>query len=126
MHPYKRSARVSDLIKEEVADIIMHKLRDPRLGFITITDAKVSDDLRHAKIYVSIFEDAKQEESLKVLTSSAGFIRSELGKRLKMKFIPELIFKFDSSIAYGAKIDKILSEIQALKIASNNNEEDII
>jgi len=125
MHPYKRSARVSDLIKEEVADIIMHKLKDPRLGFITITGAKVSDDLRHAKIYVSIFEDTKKNESLKVLISSAKFIRSELGKRLKIKFIPELTFKFDTSIEYGARIDRMLNEIQS-SATKTKDEEDII
>ena len=94
MHPYKRSARIGDLIKEEVADIIMHKLKDPRLGFITVTDARVSDDLKHAKIYISVLESAKKDETLKILTSSAGFIRSELAKRGKIKFIPPLFFKF--------------------------------
>jgi len=113
MHPYKRSSRVGDLIREEVADIIMHKLKDPRLGFITVTGARVSDDLRHARIYVSVFEDVKKNETLKILTSSARFIRSELGKRVKIKFIPELIFKFDESIEYGAKIDEILKGLKS-------------
>ncbi|HCC68426.1 MAG TPA: 30S ribosome-binding factor RbfA [Nitrospiraceae bacterium] len=112
MHPYKRSARVGDLIREEIADIIMHRLKDPRIGFITVTGADVSDDLRHAKVYVSILEDAKREETLQILISSARFIRGELGRRIKMKILPELIFKLDNSIEYGAKIDRILKEIK--------------
>jgi ribosome-binding factor A len=122
MHPYKRSARVGDLIREEVADIIMHKLKDPRLGFITVTGAQVTTDLRHARVYVSIYEETKQKESLKILNSSARFIRNELGKRLKMKFIPDLAFKLDESIQYGAKIDRILEDIKPLTEPSDDNE----
>lgn len=122
MHPYKRSARVKDLIREEVADIIMHKLKDPRLGFVTVTDAQVSDDLRHARIYMSVFEEEKKEASLKVLNSSARFIRNELGKRIKIKFIPDLTFKLDESITYGAKIDQLLEDIKPGKDSSENDE----
>lgn len=122
MHPYKRSARVGDLIREEVADIIMHKLRDPRLGFITVTEAWISDDLRHARVYVSVLEDAKKNETLKILASSARFIRSELSKRVKIKFIPKLVFKLDKSIEYGAKMDKILNEIKSSTYPSENDE----
>ncbi|GBE38925.1 MAG TPA: 30S ribosome-binding factor RbfA [Nitrospirae bacterium] len=122
MHPYKRSARVSDLIRQETADIIMRKLKDPRLGFITVTEADVSDDLRHARVYVSVLEDAKKAETLKILSSSAKFIRGELGKRIKMKFIPSLAFKLDSSIEYGSKIDRIFDKIRSTKEGSGNNE----
>lgn len=115
MHPYKRSLRVGDLIREEVADIIMHKIRDPRLGFVTVTEVKASDDLKHAQVYVSVFEDAKRAKTHKILKSSAKFIRSELAKRVKIKFIPELIFKLDESIEYGAKIEKMLNEIKSSK-----------
>ncbi len=121
MHPYKRSARVKDLIREEVADIIMHRLKDPRLGFITVTEAWTSDDLRHARVYVSVLEETKKDESLRILMSSARFIRSELSKRLKMKFVPELSFKLDKAIEYGAKIDRILDEI---KSSGNPSEDD--
>ncbi|HDK16674.1 MAG TPA: 30S ribosome-binding factor RbfA [Nitrospirae bacterium] len=122
MHPYKRSARVSDLIRQETADIIMRKLKDPSLGFITVTEADVSDDLRHARVYVSVLEDAKKAETLKILSSSAKFIRGELGKRIKMKFIPSLAFKLDSSIEYGSKIDRIFDKIRSTKEGSGNNE----
>lgn len=122
MHPYKRSVRVSDLIKEEVADIIMNRLKDPRLGFITVTEARVSNDLRHAKIFFSVLEDDKKDESLKILTSSARFIRSELAKKVRIKFIPDIVFKIDESIEYGAKINKILSNIKSSTPSSHNDE----
>lgn len=122
MHPYKRSLRVGDLIKEEVADIIMHKIRDPRLGFVTVTAVKASDDLKHAQVYVSVLEDAKRAKTHKILKSSAKFIRSELAKRIKIKFIPALIFKLDESIEYGAKIEKMLNEIKSSKTPESNPE----
>lgn len=113
MHPYKRSVRVSDLIKEEVAQIIMQRLKDPRIGFVTVTGVNVSEDLRHAKVYVSVLEDAKQDKTLKILNSSAPFIRGELAGRVRIKFIPQLVFKLDESIEYGAKIERILTEIKS-------------
>ncbi len=122
MHPYKRSARVGDLIRQEVADIIMHKLRDPRVGFITVTEAEVSDDLRHAMVHVSVLEETKKDKTLKILRSSSKFIRNELGKRIQMKFLPKLIFKLDKSIEYGAKMDKILSGLNTSELESGDNE----
>ncbi len=122
MHPYKRSLRVGDLIREEVADIIMHKIRDPRLGFVTVTAVKASDDLKHAQVYVSVLEDAKRVKTHKILKSSAKFIRSELAKRVKIKFIPELIFKLDESIEYGAKIEKMLNKIKSSKTPESDPE----
>lgn len=113
MHPYKRSERVGDLIREEIAKIIMHDLNNPRIGFVTVTGVDVSNDLRHAKVYVSILEETKQDETIKILNSSAKFIRGELSTKIRMKFIPELIFKLDESIEYGAKIDRILNEIKS-------------
>jgi len=113
MHPYKRSVRVSDLIKEEVAQIIIHRLKDPRIGFVTVTGVNVSEDLRHAKVYVSVLDDTKQDETLKILNSSAKFIRGELAGRVRTKFIPQLVFKLDESIEYGAKIERILTEIKS-------------
>ena len=123
MRPYKRSSRVSDLIKEEVADIIMHKLRDPRLGFITVTGVSVSNDLRHAKVYVSILEDVKRDETLKILVSSAGFIRSELGRKIRMKFLPELVFKLDRSIEHSARISRLLEEAKKSTTSKEDGED---
>ena len=112
MHPFKRSARVGDSIRKETADIIMHKLRDPRLGFVTVTGAKVSDDLRHATVFISVFEDKKLDLTMKVLKSSVSFVRTELSRTLKMRFIPEIHFEVDEAVMYGRKIDSLLDEVK--------------
>lgn len=112
MLPYKRSQRVSDLIREEVADIVMYKLKDPRIGFVTVTGAEMTADLKLARIFVSVLKEEERDVTLEVLNSSRSFIRGALSKRLKMKFIPELEFRLDTSIEYGSKIDKLLREIR--------------
>ena len=112
MLPYKRSQRVSDLLREEVADIIFHKLKDPRLGFITVTGADVTDDLKIAVVYVSVLKEEEKKPTLDILNAAKNFIRSELTKRLRMKFIPSIEFKLDPSVEYGSKIDKLLDEIK--------------
>jgi ribosome-binding factor A len=112
MLPYKRSDRVSDLIREEVADIIMYKLKDPRIGFVTVTGVDLSPDLKLAKVYVSILKEDERAQTLDILNSSRHFIRSLLTKRLKMKIIPTIEFRLDTSIEYGFKIDKLLKEIK--------------
>lgn len=112
MLPYKRSQRVGDLIREEVADIIMYKLKDPRLGFITVTGVEMTADLKLARVFVSILKEEDREVSMEVLNASKPFMRSVLTRRLKMKFIPTLEFRLDSSIDYGFKIDRLLKEIK--------------
>jgi ribosome-binding factor A len=111
MLPYKRSQRVSDLIREEIADIIMYRLKDPRIGFITVTGVDMSADLKFAKVFVSILKEEERDQTLEILNSAKKFMRSILSKRLKMKFIPNIEFKLDTSIEYGYKIDKLLKEI---------------
>ncbi|MBI5190220.1 MAG: 30S ribosome-binding factor RbfA [Nitrospirae bacterium] len=102
---FKRADRVGDLIRSELADILLKRLKDPRVGFVTIIDVKVSDDLKHAKVFVSLIgDDAEKKETLKGLRSAAHFIRGELGKRMKMRYTPELFFTIDDSIERGAKI----------------------
>jgi ribosome-binding factor A len=112
MLPYKRSQRVSDLLREEIADIVMYKLKDPRIGFITVTGVDLTDDLKIAIVYISVLREEEKEITLEILNSAKSFIRSELSKRLKMKFIPTIDFRLDSSIEYGSKIEKLLKEIR--------------
>ena len=112
MLPYKRSQRVSDLIREEIAEIIMYKLKDPRIGFVTVTGVDLSPDLKNARVFVSILKEDERDLTLEILNAAKTFIRSILAKRLKMKFIPVVEFKIDSSIEYGYKIDRLLKEIK--------------
>jgi len=111
---FKRSERVSDQMKHEIADILMRKIKDPRVGFVTVIDVELADDLKNAKVFVSVYGGDKQE-SLKGLKSATPFIRSELGRRLRMKFIPELLFRYDSTIERGAHIMELLRSIEEEK-----------
>src|SRR3989337_4504913 len=110
MIPYKRSERVRDLLREEIADIIIYRLKDPRIGFITVTGVDVTDDIKMARVYVSVFRDEERKTTLEILNSAKSFIRSELSKRLRMKFIPSIEFRLDTSIEYGNKIERLLKE----------------
>lgn len=109
---YKRSDKVAEAIHELVSGLLVKGLKDPRIGFVTITGVKVSDDIRHATIYYTVMgdEDARKS-SLVGLKSAVGFIRKELGRELRLRFSPELVFKYDDSIEYGNRIDMILREI---------------
>lgn len=108
---YKRAVRVADQMKQEIADILMRKIKDPRIGFVTVTDVELSDDLRNAKVFVSIYGGDK-EETFKGLNSAATFIRSELGRRMTMRCIPEILFRFDDTVERGAHIMELLHEIE--------------
>lgn len=112
MHPYKRSQRLSILLKEEVADIILHKIKDPRIGFITVTDVELSDDLRLAKVFISVLKDEDREISIQILNEAKGFVRGEIAKRLRIKIIPTFEFLYDESIERGFRIDKLLKDIK--------------
>ena len=108
-----RQERVKELLKTEISEILMRDLKDPRLGFVTIIDAEVSKDLQHAKVYVSVLGDEKQkQESLAVLQHAAGHIRAEFGRRAFMKTIPEISFKLDTSVEYGARIFELLQQVK--------------
>jgi ribosome-binding factor A len=108
---FKRSVRVGDQMKQEIADILMRKIKDPRVGFVTVTDVELSDDLRNAKVFVSIYGGDK-EETFKGLKSASAFIRSELGRRMSMRCVPEILFRFDSTIEQGAHIMELLRTIE--------------
>lgn len=114
MHPYKRSQRLSILLREEVADIVMRRVKDPRLGFVTVTDVEMSEDLKTAWIYVSVYEGDK-DLTMEVLNSAKGLIRSEISRRIKVKFIPAIEFRIDKSIEQGDRIDRLLKEIKERK-----------
>lgn len=112
MGSFKRSARVNDLLRMEVADILLRKTRDPRIGFVTITGAEVSDDLQHAKVYVSVMEGQDRKKILRALSNAAGFVRTELGKRLNLRYIPEVNFLFDDAYQKGQHVLSILDDLK--------------
>ena len=112
MMQYKRADRVGDLIKEEISRIIQQELKDPGIGFVTITGAELSDDLKHAKIFYSVLgdEEAKKESS-SALRRACGFVQREMGRRLRLKYTPEIYFLFDPSVEYGARIERLIEKM---------------
>lgn len=108
-----RPQRVAELIKIEVSQIIREELKDPRINqVISITTVRVTNDLKHAKVFVSVLGSQKDKESLiKGLEAATGFVKKELAKRIKMRFIPDIHFQLDNSIEYGFEISKILKDI---------------
>ena len=120
MAKYRRN-RINDAVKEEMA-VILRDVKDPRIAgsLVSITGAKVSGDLKFAKIYYSVLGDDKAEVA-KALKSASGFFRSELARRINLRITPELMFEYDSSMEYGANISSIL---KTLDIKSEDEEED--
>ncbi|MBC7082276.1 MAG: ribosome-binding factor [Bacillota bacterium] len=115
-----RVERVAEAIRSEVADILAREIKDPRLGFATVTDVEVSDDLRHVKVFVSVMGDKAQvDETMAALESATGFVRSEIGRRIRLRHTPEIIFRYDTSIKRGARVFELLKEIQSEKEIGN-------
>ncbi|HET8580434.1 MAG TPA: 30S ribosome-binding factor RbfA [Nitrospiraceae bacterium] len=109
---YKRATRVADQIRMEVADILMRKAKDPRVSSVTVTDVEMTNDLRLARIYVTTLqEDDGESDVLAGLAKASGFIRAELGRRLSLRYTPELVFEKDLS---GPRGDHVLSLLEGL------------
>lgn len=108
-----RANRVAEQIKIEISDIINNKIKDPRIGFLTITDVEVTGDLQQAKVFFSVLGDEEErEESLLGLSKANGFIRSEIGQRIRLRKVPEIIFEYDVAHEYGNHIDALLRELE--------------
>jgi len=107
-----RVEKVQELMKQEISEIILRELKDPRIGFVTVTGVECTGDLREAKVFVSIMGSEQQiADSWKGLQSSLGFIRREIGHRIRLRFTPELHFELDKSLDYGAHIHELLLQI---------------
>ena len=108
-----RIEKIQELMKQEISKIILQELKDPRIGFVTVTQVEVSRDLSLAKVYISIMGSEEQiEESWKGLQSSLGFIRREVGHRIRLRITPELRFVLDKSLDYSDHIQKLLLQIE--------------
>ena len=108
-----RIEKLQELIKQEMGKMLLTDLKDPRIGFVTVTDVEMTGDLRSAKIFVSIMGDEQQiKNSLDGLQSALGFIRREIGQRIKIRFTPEISFALDTSLDYGDHIQKLLLKVE--------------
>ena len=108
-----RPERLAEAIKKEVSDLLREELKDPRIGFVTITSVEVSKDLRYANIYASVLGDsAGQKATIEVLQKAQGFVRGELGRRIRLRYTPEITFKLDQSISRGSKLIALMEEVK--------------
>ncbi len=109
---FLRSHRVGEQIHKEISALLVKGLKDPRIGFVTITAVEVTPDLHLARVFYSVLGDDKAKASTqKGLESSIPYIRRQIGKQLRMKYTPDLLFKFDASLEYGNRIESLLKDI---------------
>ncbi len=108
-----RFERINEELKKEISHIISYELKNPNVtGLISVTKAKITPDLKYAKIYVSMLNTKNETETLEGLKKSSGFIRTQIAKKMNLRITPELVFEKDDSIEYGARIEAILKEIK--------------
>ena len=110
---YERTDRIASEIMREAERIIREDVSDPRTQcMFSITHVDVTRDLRYAKIYISIYEEDKREPMMKALKSAAGFIRHNLGRRVQLRYTPELLFELDTTIEYGVHIASLINQVR--------------
>jgi ribosome-binding factor A len=119
----KRSERLNEQFKREIAQIIQFEVKDPRVGSAVITGAKVAPDLSSASVYVMLPDEAAAEETLTGLQAAAPFVRAQLGHRLTLRKIPQLRFVRDSSLQYGTRIEQLLQEVRRTEAAPEADSE---
>jgi len=107
-----RATRVADQIRIEVAEILSRKIKDPRVHFVTVTDVKMTADLKIARVYVTTLDQGNfEQQTAPGLKSAVGFIRKEVGRRLNLRYTPEIVFYRDTSAEYGHRIEEILDSL---------------
>jgi ribosome-binding factor A len=107
-----RVNRIAEQMKKELGEIISKKIKDPRIGFVTVTDVSVTGDLQQAKVYISVLGDEdKKQDTLVGLAKAKGFIRSEIGRRIRLRKTPEISFEIDEALEYGNRIESLLRDI---------------
>ena len=110
--PSIRCQKVADLLKKEIGVMLQREIKDPLIGFVTVTDVEVSGDLRSAKVYVSIMGDSPQKQaSLRGLERARPFIQNRLGEKVRLRFMPILRFILDESLEYGSRIDALIAQL---------------
>ncbi len=108
-----RMEKVQELMKQEISKIILQDLKDPRVGFVTVTKVSVTSDLRSARIFVSLYgSDEQMKACWEGLQSALGFIRREVGRCVRLRYTPELSLALDQSLAYSAHIQRLLLDVE--------------
>jgi ribosome-binding factor A len=111
---FTRSHRVAESIHKEVSSLLLKGLKDPRIGFVTITGVEVTPDLHLVRIYFSVMGDEEaRKNTLKGLNSSIPYVRREIGRRLRLRLVPDVLFEYDTSLEYGNRIESLIREIHS-------------
>jgi ribosome-binding factor A len=119
----KRSDKVADLIQKEISQMLVKSIKDPRIGFVTITKVAVSEDCRFAKVYFSVAGTlSERERSVQGLESAKGYIRKELGRRIRLRYTPAILFQFDPSIEYAIHMEELIQSIHQEKEPKGDEE----
>ncbi len=105
---FNRSERVAGQIRRELAQLIQQEIKDPEIGFISLSDVEVTRDLSHAKVFITVFETEKAEITLSALRRAAGYLRHRLGQEMRMRSVPELHFHHDASVEAGIHMDGLI------------------
>ena len=122
MLPGRRANRVGDLILREIADLLMTRVKDPRVKKTTVTGIELSKDLRYAKVFYSLIGDDQEiRAAQKGLESATGFIRREIGLRMDLKYVPDIAFKHDRSLAVGDHMEKLLQKLKTEESSGPEN-----
>jgi ribosome-binding factor A len=109
---FKRAERVGDLIRREISEMLIHGIKDPRISLVTITRVRLSDDLKVARIFFSVMgNEEDRQRTLQGLNSAKGFIKREVGKRIHLRYVPDIVFKFDPSLEYADHIDRVIKDL---------------
>ena len=118
---YKRSEKVAEAVHELISGLLVKGLKDPRIGFVTVTGVKVSDDLHLATVYFTVVGSEEEKKATEAgLNSARGFIRKEMGKSLRMRYVPDILFKYDVAVEYGNRIDSLLKQIDTTEEADDH------
>jgi len=107
---FKRHERVAGQMRRDLAKLIQQEIKDPEVGFVSLSDVEVTRDLSHARVFITVFEPEKAQESLKALRRAASFLRRRLGQELRLRHVPELHFVHDDSVEKGSHIDELISK----------------
>jgi len=117
---FSRTRRVGEQIQREMAQLVQQEIKDPRLGLVTISAVKLSKDMSHANIFFTVLDEEHPiEETLKVLEGAAGFLRHELAKRMQLRIVPHIHFKYDESIAYGNDLSALINKAMGMENPEN-------
>jgi ribosome-binding factor A len=110
---FNRAERVAGEMRRELARLIQQEVKDPGVGFVSVSDVEVSRDLSHARVYVTVFEESTARDSLQALNKAAGFLRRRLGQEMRLRSVPELVFRHDDSVETGQRMDELIERARS-------------